>query len=301
MSGESRIAVDGVTVSYPLRWSLGKQVGSFFSARNVPKEAVALRDVSFNIESGARLGIMGGNGAGKTTLLKTLSGIYRPAHGFVETQGDIARLFDLSVGFNAELSGRENVVRKMRLLGADAAAISDRLPGVLEFAALGSQIDLPLRTYSSGMKMRLAFAAATACKPDILVMDEWIGASDREFIEKVQERLNSFAMSANIVVLASHSLRLLRRVCNMGLVLKDGQVEYFGDINSAISAYESMAGTESHVTPEVEKTSLQRAVFHLNQARAREQDGHAVDPALLKRAKYHLNQAIQQLTGEQVP
>lgn len=301
MSGISRIEVSNVTVRYPLQWSLGRHLHNTLSGRRNPEVSAALQNVSFSIESGTRLGVMGGNGAGKTTLLKTVSGIYRPASGMVKTVGEIARLFDLSVGFNGELSGRQNVVRKMRLLGADTTTIEERIGDVLEFAALGSRIDLPLRTYSSGMRMRLAFSAATACKPDILLMDEWIGASDREFIEKVQERLNSFAMSANIVVLASHSLRLMGRVCDKGLVLKDGQIEYFGDIEPAISAYENIAQAGKQVTAEAEKTCLQRAAFHLNQARAREQDGRDVDPSLLKRARHHLDQAIRQFSSEQSP
>ncbi len=187
----------------------------------------ALNHVSFSLASGDRLGLVGTNGAGKTTLLKVLYGIYEPTHGQVDVVGRTDALFNINLGFRKEATGRRNIVLRGLINGWGMSQINERMEEIIEFSELGDFIDLPLKTYSQGMAARLAFSVATALDPEILLMDEWIGAGDPEFQAKARSRMNDLAERAGIIVLASHNHALLERTCNKILELESGQVKAF--------------------------------------------------------------------------
>jgi len=192
----------------------------------------ALDDVSFDLAAGDRLGLVGANGAGKTTLLKLLYGIYEPTSGYVETSGRVDALFNINLGFRREATGRRNIELRGLINGWTNDEIAERTEEIVAFSELGDFIDMPFKTYSQGMAARLAFASATSFAPDILLMDEWIGAGDPSFQEKARGRMNALADKAGIVVLASHQRSLLQRVCNKIAVLDTGRIKWFGSAES---------------------------------------------------------------------
>ena len=185
----------------------------------------ALDDVSFHLTEGDRLGRVGTNGAGQSTLLKVLYGIMEPTSGTIETQGRIDALFNINLGFRKEASGRRNIELRGLINGWSKAQIDARMDEIIEFSELGEFIDVPYKTYSQGMAARLAFSVATALEPEILLMDEWIGAGDAKFRAKAAKRMNQVAEKAGIIVLASHDKKLIKRVCNKVLFLEKGQVK----------------------------------------------------------------------------
>lgn len=192
----------------------------------------ALSDVNFRLEPGDRLGLVGSNGAGKTTLLKVLYGIYPPTSGSVRTQGRIDALFNINLGFRAQASGRRNIMLRGLINGWSEQRINERMEEIIEFSELGEFIDAPFKTYSQGMAARLAFAVATSCDPQILLMDEWIGAGDPAFQAKAKQRMEDLTASAGIIVLASHNHSLLQRVCNKVLELEKGRIKAFESAES---------------------------------------------------------------------
>ncbi|ODA68656.1 Teichoic acids export ATP-binding protein TagH [Methyloligella halotolerans] len=197
----------------------------------------ALNDVSFKLESGDRLGLVGTNGAGKTTLLKVLYGIYEPTHGEVDVVGRTDALFNINLGFRKEASGRRNIVLRGLINGWDMSQINERMEKIIEFSELGDFIDLPLKTYSQGMAARLAFSVATSLDPEILLMDEWIGAGDPEFQAKAKNRMEHLAERAGIIVLASHNHLLLQRTCNKILELESGKLKAFQEAEEWFDAH----------------------------------------------------------------
>ena len=169
----------------------------------------ALSDISFNLRSGERLGLVGSNGAGKTTLLRVLAGIYEPVTGRVRLHGTLNALLDPSLGMNAELTGRENIMLRGLYSGLSKPMLARLEEDVIEFSELSDFIDLPMRIYSAGMSVRLGFALATAIRPRILLMDEWFLAGDPAFMEKARQRLEDMVRAADILVLSTHSLSLI--------------------------------------------------------------------------------------------
>ncbi len=192
----------------------------------------ALNSINFELNDGDRLGIIGHNGAGKTTLLKVIAGVYEPDSGNVDINGRISSMIDITHGVDLELTGRENLVNMGRVRGYSTKQILEISPEIIDFTELGQYIDLPLKTYSAGMITRLIFGVATSFKPDILLMDEWIGAGDKFFIEKATNRLHGVLQSARVIVLSSHSWPLIRGFCNKLLVENKGRQVYFGDIEN---------------------------------------------------------------------
>jgi ABC-type polysaccharide/polyol phosphate transport system ATPase subunit len=190
----------------------------------------AVDDVSFSLDEGDRLAIVGHNGSGKSTLLRALAGIYHPSSGSVHRSGDVSGIFNMALGFRQEASGYRNLVLKGLMAGRTRAQIEAALPEIIEFTGLGPYLDMPLHTYSQGMAMRLAFAATTAFTNDILVMDEWIGAGDAGFQEKIIARMGDFLHASTIIVLASHSTALLRRMANKAIWLEQGRVRMAGGV-----------------------------------------------------------------------
>jgi lipopolysaccharide transport system ATP-binding protein len=195
-------------------------------AKSGTKQVVqALDGVSFELKAGDRLGLVGPNGAGKTTLLKVLYGIYQPSGGTISISGKVDALFNIHIGFRPEATGRRNIVLRGLISGWTAAEIEEKMEEIIDFSELGDFIDLPFKAYSQGMAARLAFAAATTLEPEILLMDEWIGAGDASFQEKAKRRMDELAEKAGIIVLASHDDALIRRVCTKKLTLRAGRVE----------------------------------------------------------------------------
>lgn len=185
----------------------------------------ALDEVSFEFREGDRVGIQGHNGAGKSTLLRVLAGCYEPTSGTLFTKGRIASLLDISVGFEGESTGYENIFLRGLVMGLTPKQIREKTEEVAEFSELGEYMDMPLRTYSSGMVMRLAFSISTNVDADILLMDEWLGVGDANFIEKAEKKLNNLVNKTPILVLASHSEDLLNKVCNKRFRLDHGKME----------------------------------------------------------------------------
>lgn len=188
---------------------------------------IALDDVTFSLEAGDRLGLVGANGSGKTTLLKVLYGIFEPSSGKVELKGRVDALFNISLGFRREATGRRNIVLRGLINGWSEKDIVKRMDAIVAFSELGEFIDMPFKTYSQGMAARLAFAVATSLEPEILLMDEWIGAGDASFRDRAKERMDEIAKKAGIIVLASHNHGLLKRTCNKILELEKGRIKQF--------------------------------------------------------------------------
>jgi ABC-type polysaccharide/polyol phosphate transport system ATPase subunit len=200
----------------------------------------ALNDVTLDIEDGERLGIIGANGAGKTTLLKVLAGIYKPTRGKIHISGRTTALINASVGLNFDATGRENVILRGLYMDVHPREMRDRVEEIAEFTELSSYLDMPVRTYSTGMMVRLAFAISTCIQPEILILDEWLGAGDAQFLAKAQGRMAQFVSASSIVILASHSLDLVRQWCRRAIFLKDGLVVATGPVDEVIDRYLAM-------------------------------------------------------------
>jgi ABC-2 type transport system ATP-binding protein len=185
----------------------------------------ALDDVSFVLNDGDRVGVIGHNGAGKTTLLRTMAGIYKPFSGTIVRSGAITTIIELGAGMDIELSGYENVARMGMLLGHSKEAIRNLMPSIVEFSDLGDFMSMPVRTYSSGMMMRLMFGVATAKAPDILLLDEMFGVGDKAFQERAEARMRDVISSASILVFASHDVGLIKSFCRRIFKLEHGRLE----------------------------------------------------------------------------
>jgi lipopolysaccharide transport system ATP-binding protein len=197
----------------------------------------ALRDISFSLGPGERLGLVGHNGAGKTTLLRALAGVYEPVGGRVRVQGSLNALLDPSQGMNMELTGRENVSLRARFHRMDRDAVQALQDDVQNFAELGDFFDLPVRIYSSGMVVRLAFAMATAIRPQVLLMDEWFLAGDASFRTKAQHRLEGMVRGADILVLSTHLTDIVRSWCTRVTWLEDGRIKADGPVDEVLNAF----------------------------------------------------------------
>jgi ABC-type polysaccharide/polyol phosphate transport system ATPase subunit len=223
---------DTVTVQYPVFNSRNKSLrnhlvrlstGGLIEQESAGVRVVtALRDVSFELREGDRVGLVGHNGAGKSTLLRTMAGIYAPVSGTVARTGRVATVLELGAGMDGELSGYENIRRMSMLLGRTPAEAQEALPEIEAFTQLGHFLDLPVRTYSSGMTTRLMFAVATSTSPDILLLDEVFGAGDAEFQQQARERMEALIASVGIFVFASHEHDKLKRYCRRFFRLEHG-------------------------------------------------------------------------------
>jgi len=200
------------------------QTGGTISNSGSRRFVTALDGVSFELQAGDRLGLVGANGAGKTTLLKVLYGIYEPTAGSLDIRGKVDALFNINLGFRSEATGRRNILLRGLINGWTEGQIAERTDEIIEFSELGEFIDMPFKSYSQGMGARLAFAIATTLEPEILLMDEWIGAGDASFQKKATDRMNELAERAGIIVLASHNEDLLSKTCNKRLELERGKV-----------------------------------------------------------------------------
>jgi ABC-type polysaccharide/polyol phosphate transport system ATPase subunit len=212
----------------------------------------ALNEITLDIEDGERIGLVGANGAGKTTLLRVLAGIYAPTRGQIYASGRTSALLDVSVGLNPDATGRENIILRGMYMDIHPREMRRRhLDEIAEFTELGPYLDMPVRTYSSGMMVRLSFAVSTCIHPDILIMDEWLSAGDAHFLAKAQQRMERFVGSSNIVVLASHSQELLRKWCNRGVLLQQGRMASYGTIDDVILAYRDTLQPSEDALPQL--------------------------------------------------
>jgi lipopolysaccharide transport system ATP-binding protein len=197
----------------------------------------ALSEISLELNPGDRLGVIGHNGSGKSTLLRLLAGIYSPTSGTISISGTIASLMSISLGINQDNTGRENIYIRGKLMGLSKKQIDEKIEEIVAFSDLGAYINLPVRTYSSGMALRLAFSVATTIRADIIIMDEWLSVGDEAFKDRAQARLNELVDESEILVIASHSRDLIERTCNRVLWLEHGLVKMLGDTKEVTQAY----------------------------------------------------------------
>jgi ABC-2 type transport system ATP-binding protein/lipopolysaccharide transport system ATP-binding protein len=246
---EASLCLDNVSVDFPiynahgrslkrslLHFTTGGRIGLSAKDKVVVK---ALSDISVRLAHGDRVGLVGHNGAGKTTLMRVLAGVYEPTTGSITRSGRVGALFDLMLGMDAEATGDENITIRAMLMGLSQQEIDARRSEIADFTELGNYLDVPIRTYSSGMLLRLAFAISTSIDPDILLMDEWMAAGDASFLRKAEARLQKLIGETGILVLASHSTELLQKICNKGILMKQGKILEFGPIDQVIATYRS--------------------------------------------------------------
>ncbi len=200
----------------------------------------ALKDVSFKIEKGDRVGVMGFNGAGKSTLLKVIAGVLKPTMGNVKVNGIIAPMLELGAGFDRNYSGAENIYLYGTTMGYSRKFLDEKFDEIVEFSELGEFINAPLKSYSSGMKSRLGFAIATAVKPDILILDEVLSVGDAAFKEKSEKRISDMIDDGVTVLFVSHSTERVRKLCNKAIILTKGQVVAYGEAEEICELYTEM-------------------------------------------------------------
>jgi ABC-2 type transport system ATP-binding protein len=241
------IALNDVTVSFPIfdggSRSLKRRLVSATTGGRIARDSGnqlaihALDHVSAKIAHGDRVALVGHNGAGKTTLLRVMAGIYEPIAGTVAIEGRVASLFDISLGMDADQTGYQNILLRGMFLGLSKAQILAQSDEIAEFTELGPFLDMPMRTYSAGMYARVAFAVSTCIRPEILLLDEGIGAGDAAFLQKAQKRLDEFVQSAGIFVLASHTESFVRQTCNKAILLDHGRVSLIGTLDEVFDKY----------------------------------------------------------------
>ncbi len=214
-----------------------KKIFWVFSQKGHSKEFAVLKGIDFVIKDKEVVGIIGKNGAGKSTLLKLIAGIYYESAGYVDVNGRVASLIELSAGFENELTGRENVYLKGNLMGLSYKQLDNIIDSIIEFAELGDYIDLPLKTYSSGMKARLGFALSTSVDPDILIIDEVFAVGDKNFQEKSKKMTMKFFEAGKTILFVSHSEAQVKELCDRVIYLKNGHIAFDGDPSMAFEMY----------------------------------------------------------------
>jgi ABC-type polysaccharide/polyol phosphate transport system ATPase subunit len=227
--------VNAASQSFQLR--LYQALGGKLTAHHKTFVVRALDGVDLELRDGDRLGLIGHNGSGKTTLLRVLSGVYPPSEGSALIEGSISSFTDLTLGMDPEATGWENIIFRCAFMGLTFREAKRISPAIAEFSDLGEYLELPTRTYSSGMFLRLAFAISTSIEPEILIMDEMVAAGDAQFIAKAQQRLHEIVNKANILALASHDMTILERICNKVLWLDHGTIKQFGPAEEVLEAY----------------------------------------------------------------
>lgn len=239
----ARIELDDVCLTFRVREQYQITLKEFLlrglyrRARNPLLKVRALRDVTLRFGDGDRVGVLGGNGAGKTTLLRLLAGVYWPTRGRRLVTGRVSSLFELNLGFEMEASGWQNIIYRGYLQGESPRSIRAKMHEIAEFSELGRFLDVPVRYYSAGMLVRLSFSIATAIEPEILLVDEVLSAGDRAFQQKAQQRMRDMMSRAKIIVVVSHDLGTLPRLCETGVWLAQGRVRMVGPVEDVIAAY----------------------------------------------------------------
>ena len=249
----AHINVENATIEFPVYGSersfrkflfkntIGGRIGHDTNDR---VKITAIKNASFDIGPGDRVGLIGQNGAGKSTLLKALAGIYEPVYGRIEVEGQVSAIFGTGLGIDGDDTGYRNIEICGLVLGMSEAEIARKTDDIAAFTELGEYLSLPVRTYSVGMQMRLTFAIATAIEPEILLMDETIGAGDAKFQTKAINRVGELMKRASILVLASHSNEIVRQYCSKAILLYFGEIIMFGDVEDVIAKYEEFVANE---------------------------------------------------------
>lgn len=214
------------------------RIFKFDNSHTKHKIISAVNSISFCAKEGEKIGVIGNNGAGKTTLLRLIAGVYEPDSGIIERYGNSTALLSLGTGFQKELNGVQNIYINALLLGMTINDIRQNIKDIIDFSELGDAINHPVRTYSSGMRARLAFSIAVYINPDILLIDEALGVGDSKFKRKSTERINELIHSGKTIIIVSHRLKFLRELCDKVLWLDNGKMVMFGDSNEVIDAYE---------------------------------------------------------------
>lgn len=237
------ISLENADLLYPSSpynaFSIKDLVCNVMKQRNIKliKDVHAINGMSLKIGEGERVGIIGRNGAGKSTLLKAIAGIYPLSNGSVDVRGTIRSLFELNLGFDFEATGRENIMYRGLLLGEHPQIVREKTKEIIEFADIGEFIDYPVKTYSAGMQVRLAFSISTSIRGDIILLDEVIGAGDASFFKKARQRITELIESAKILVLVSHDFNSVREFCTRVIWIEKGQIIEDGMPETVISKY----------------------------------------------------------------
>lgn len=243
----SRIKLHNVCVDIPvfnsqgrslkktiMGFATGGKIGLNESGRTIIK---SLSNINLEIANNERVGLLGHNGAGKSTLLRVLGGVYTPSSGYAEINGKVGSLIDISLGIDSEATGLENIFLRGALLGISKKKIEQELENIIEFSELGDFINMPVRTYSTGMHMRLAFTVSTMITPDILLMDEWLSVGDLGFQDKAEKKLSELVNRSNILVIASHSRELIEKCCDRAIWLEHGSIVMDGPSSEVCNCY----------------------------------------------------------------
>jgi ABC-type polysaccharide/polyol phosphate transport system ATPase subunit len=239
----ARIELDGVGLTFTVRQQRGLTLKEFLlkqmfrTARNPRMQVRALHDVNLQIGQGERVGVIGHNGAGKSTLLRLLAGIYQPSAGRVVVKGKVSSLFDIHLGFEGEANGWENIAYRSFLQGETPASVRRKKKAIAEFSELGDFLNMPVRYYSAGMMVRLAFSIATAIDPEVLLVDEVLGVGDLAFQNKARERMRQMMARAHLMVMVSHDLESIEKTCTRALWMHHGQIVRTGPCADVIAAY----------------------------------------------------------------
>ncbi len=255
----SRPLVDGASATLALQL---RDVGKEYRMYATPRQRLAalvlggrrhrsqwvLRDVTFQLQRGQCMGVVGDNGAGKSSLLKLVAGTLQPSVGTVRRSGRVTAILELGSGFHPEFTGRENLFFGGQLIGLDEAEVARLAPGIIEFSELGEAIDRPVKSYSSGMVVRLAFALVTALQPEVLIIDEALAVGDQHFQKKCIERIEAFREAGCAILFCSHSMYHIRHLCDVAMWLDKGQVMAFGETEGVVSAYEAHSRAQDAAT-----------------------------------------------------
>ncbi|MEB3754430.1 ABC transporter ATP-binding protein [Acinetobacter sp. MD2(2019)] len=237
---DAHIILNHVSVAFPIyntsNRSLKKRVlnaatGGKIASDSSKKVVIqSLTDINLNIQKGDKIGLIGHNGAGKSTLLRVFSGVYSPSSGSIDVQGKVVSLLDISVGLDGESTGFENIMLRGVLLGFSPKEIEQKINDIAEFSELGDFLNMPIRTYSSGMVMRLAFSIITSFPADIILMDEWLSVGDANFSQKAKKRLQDMVEKSSILIIASHDPDMINRLCNKVITLEHGSIQTIHEI-----------------------------------------------------------------------
>jgi lipopolysaccharide transport system ATP-binding protein len=249
----ARIELDGVSLTYRVRQQKVLTlkeflVGQMFRhSKNPVREVHALREVTLRVGRGDRLGVIGHNGAGKSTMLRLLAGIYPPTGGQLTVEGKISSLFDIALGFEGEATGWENIAYRCYLQGETPRGVRSKRDAIAEFSELGDFLNMPVRYYSAGMMVRLAFSIATAIDPEVLLVDEVLGVGDLSFQNKATARMREMMARAHLMVMVSHDLGSLAKLCNRVIWMDHGRLVREGDAEGVIAAYREQVEGRSQV------------------------------------------------------
>ena len=244
----ARIELENVNLTFRIRQERGIRLkdfilkGLFLSSRNPIMEVRALQDINLCIEQGERIAFIGHNGAGKSTMLKMLAGIYHPSSGRRIVEGRISSLFDIALGFEQEANGWENIAYRSYLQGETPASVRAKKLEIAEFSELGDFMNMPVRYYSAGMMVRLAFSIATAIEPEILLVDEVLSVGDLAFQHKARERMRQMMAKAHLLIVVSHDLDSLPHICDRAVWLDHGRIRMMGGCSEVVNAYRVAMG-----------------------------------------------------------